>query len=186
MQQWLILFVCFERNLLLFFSFKFNLLLAITFILNFCDLPSEIAPEEVDGQSSSSKGVDDTCLNVTSHTKIDWSPVMDQFFLELMLDQVRKGNKIGRTFKKKSWADMIEAFNDRFGCHYGKVVLKNRYNVLRRHYCSIKILLGKEGFSWDKTQQKVVADDQAWQKCIRVSMFPLVIVFFTFTFLCFW
>ncbi|XP_028777609.1 uncharacterized protein LOC114734214 [Neltuma alba] len=70
---------------------------------------------------------------------------------------------------KKSWADMIDAFNDRFECHYGKVVLKNRFNVLRRHYCSIKVLLGKEGFSWDKTQQKVVADDQSWHQCIKAN-----------------
>lgn len=34
--------------------------------------------------------------------KIEWSPSMDQFFIELMLDQVHKGNKIGRNFKKKS------------------------------------------------------------------------------------
>ncbi|KAK4281745.1 hypothetical protein QN277_013202 [Acacia crassicarpa] len=128
------------------------------------DFEREEASKEMDEQSSPSRGD-----GQTSHTKIDWSPVMDQFFVELMWDQVRKGNKIGRTFKKKSWADMIDAFNDRFECHYGKVVLKNRFNVLRRHYFSIKVLLGKEGFSWDKKQQKVVADDQAWHKCIKAN-----------------
>ncbi|KAF7818875.1 L10-interacting MYB domain-containing protein-like isoform X2 [Senna tora] len=113
---------------------------------------------DFENEESASKEMDDQ--SPTHHTKIDWSPVMDQFFVELMLEQVRKGSKIDLTFKKKSWIDMIDAFNDRFECQYGKVVLKNRFNVLRRHYCSIQVLLGKEGFSWDKTQQKVVADDQ--------------------------
>ncbi|XP_061360841.1 L10-interacting MYB domain-containing protein-like [Gastrolobium bilobum] len=125
--------------------------------------------EEMDDKTTTSKGVDDhTPPTVINHSKIDWSPMMDQFFVELMLDQVCKGNKIGHTFKKKAWTNMTDKFNDRFGCHYSKVVLKNRLNVLRRHYCSINVLLGKEGFSWDKTQQKVVADDQVWQNCIRV------------------
>ncbi|KAI4348858.1 hypothetical protein L6164_009527 [Bauhinia variegata] len=130
----------------------------------------EIASKEMDDQISISKGVDEqTPTSVTNHHKIDWSPMMDQFFVELMLEQVRKRNKIGRTFKKKAWAEMIESFNERFRYHYGKVVLKNRFNVLRRHYSSIKVLLDKEGFSWDETQQMVVADDQLWHKCIRVN-----------------
>lgn len=123
----------------------------------------------MDDQSTASPGVDDqTPPAAINQSKIDWSPMMDQFFVELMLDHVHKGNKIGRTFKKKAWADMTESFNDRFGSHCGKAVLKNRLNVLRRHYCSINVLLGKGGFSWDKTQQKVVADDQVWRNCIRV------------------
>ncbi|RDX88564.1 L10-interacting MYB domain-containing protein, partial [Mucuna pruriens] len=129
----------------------------------------EIASKELDDKTTTSKGVDGhTPPAVTNQGKIDWSPMMDQFFVELMVDQLCKGNKIGRTFKRKAWVDMVESFNDRFGCHCGKVVLKNRFNVLRRHYCSINILLGKEGFSWDRTQNKVVAHDQVWEKCIRV------------------
>ncbi|XP_057436103.1 uncharacterized protein LOC130728606 [Lotus japonicus] len=130
----------------------------------------DIASKELDDQTTPSKGVDDqTPPTVINQSKIDWSPMMDHFFVELMVDQVRKGNKIGRSFDKKAWVDMTESFNDRFESHYCKVVLKNRLNVLRRHYCSINALLGKEGFSWDKRQQKVVADDQVWQKCIRVN-----------------
>ncbi|KAK7268116.1 hypothetical protein RIF29_20803 [Crotalaria pallida] len=129
----------------------------------------EIASKERDDQAATSKEVDDqTPPTVINQSKIDWSPMMDQFFVELMLDQVCKGNKSGRTFKRKAWADMSESFNDRFGCHYGKVVLKNRFNILRKHYCFINVLLGKKGFSWDKTEQKVVADDEVWQQCVRV------------------
>ncbi|XP_059462446.1 uncharacterized protein LOC132191447 [Corylus avellana] len=101
------------------------------------------------------------------HSKIDWSQTMDQFFVELMLDQVHKGNKIGHTFKKKAWAGMVTSFNTKFGFHCGGVVLKNRYNILRRHHSSIKILLTQNGFCWDETQQKVVADELLWNKYIK-------------------
>ncbi|RHN79394.1 putative Myb/SANT-like domain-containing protein [Medicago truncatula] len=129
----------------------------------------ENASKELDDHTSTSKGVDDQTPPTPSQSKIDWSPMMDRVFVELMLDQVRKGNKAGRTFTRQAWGDMAESFNNRFGCHYGKVVLKNRFNVLSRHYSSINELLGKEGFSWDKAQHKVVANDQVWQKCIRVN-----------------
>lgn len=129
----------------------------------------ENASKELDDHTSTSKLVDDQTPATPSQSKIDWSPMMDRVFVELMLDQVRKGNKAGRTFTRQAWGDMAESFNNRFGCHYGKVVLKNRFNVLSRHYSSINELLGKEGFSWDKTQHKVVANDHVWQKCIRVN-----------------
>ncbi|KAB2607976.1 hypothetical protein D8674_011144 [Pyrus ussuriensis x Pyrus communis] len=99
--------------------------------------------------------------------KIDWSQIMDQFFVELMLDEVCKGNKVGCTFKKKSWITMITCFNEKFGFHHGRAVLKNRYNVLRKHYSSVNALLDQKGFTWDETQQKVVADDPVWNKYIE-------------------
>ncbi|KAM1093621.1 hypothetical protein ACFX2B_008606 [Malus domestica] len=99
--------------------------------------------------------------------KIDWSQTMDQFFVELMLDEVRKGNKVGRTFKKKSWITMITCFNEKFGFQHGRAVLKNRYNVFRKHYSSVNSPLDQKGFTWDETQQKVVADDPVWNKYIQ-------------------
>ncbi|KAL1331813.1 L10-interacting MYB domain-containing protein isoform X1 [Arachis ipaensis] len=129
----------------------------------------EIASKELDDQATAGKGDDDeTVPIICSQSKIDWSPMMDQFFVELMLNQMHKGNKVGRSFKKKAWVDMTDSFNERFGCHCGKAVLKNRLIVLRRHYFSINVLLSKEGFSWDNAHQKVVADDQVWENCIRV------------------
>ncbi|MED6182476.1 hypothetical protein PIB30_028742 [Stylosanthes scabra] len=129
----------------------------------------EIASKELDDQGTAGKGDDDeTVPTVSSQSKIDWSPTKDQFFVDLMLNQMQEGNKVGRSFKKKAWVDMTESFNEKFGCCCGKAVLKNRLVVLRRHYCSINVLLSKEGFSWDKAQQKVVADDRVWENCIRV------------------
>ncbi|KAF8398002.1 hypothetical protein HHK36_016928 [Tetracentron sinense] len=100
-------------------------------------------------------------------TKVDWTSTMDHCFVELMLDQVHKGNKIGHTFKKKAWAHMITLFNTKFEFEYDKDILKNRYKSLRRQYNSLKILLGQSGFSWDETQQMVTADDHVWDDYVK-------------------
>ncbi|XP_059668635.1 L10-interacting MYB domain-containing protein-like [Cornus florida] len=117
------------------------------------------------------KTLDDQNPSKNDHTKIEWSQTMDEHFIQLMLKQVHKGNKIGRTFKKKAWVHMVTEFNTRFGFQYGKVILKNRYNILRRQYCSIKFLLGQRGCSWDKTQQMVMADDRVWNTVFKARHF---------------
>ncbi|XP_057468414.1 uncharacterized protein LOC130757641 [Actinidia eriantha] len=115
------------------------------------------------------KALDDQTLPQSDPAKIDWSREMDEYFIQLMLEQVRKGNKIGRTFKNKAWIDMIVQFNTKFGYQHGKVVLKNRYNILSRQYCTIKYLLSQGGFSWDEKQQMLIADDRVWKKVIKAS-----------------
>ena len=115
------------------------------------------------------KALDDQTLPQSDPAKIDWSREMDEYFIQLMLEQVRKGNKIGRTFKNKAWIAMIVQFNTKFGYQHGKVVLKNRYNILRRQYSAVKYLLSQGGFSWDEKQQMLIADDRVWKKVIKVQ-----------------
>ncbi|KAK6231966.1 hypothetical protein SCA6_002039 [Theobroma cacao] len=113
------------------------------------------------------KGADDKTPSSCDRTKIDWTPTMDQYFLELMLDQVHKGNKVGCTLKKKAWVSMITLFNAKFGLQHSRAVLKNRYKILRSQYASIKTLLTEKGFHWDETQKMVIADDRVWNKYVK-------------------
>uniref|UniRef100_A0A5B7AKG0 Myb/SANT-like domain-containing protein n=1 Tax=Davidia involucrata TaxID=16924 RepID=A0A5B7AKG0_DAVIN len=117
------------------------------------------------------KILDDQTPPKDDRAKIDWSPTMDEYLIQLMLEHVHKGNKVGHTFKKKAWIHMITEFNTKFGFQYGKVILKNRYNVLRRQYNTIKFLLGRNGFSWDETQQMVIADDRVWNSAIKARRY---------------
>ncbi|XP_042476543.1 L10-interacting MYB domain-containing protein-like [Macadamia integrifolia] len=121
------------------------------------DVDIDMEEKEIDTQPPAS---DD-------RSKIDWTPTMDNYFVELMRDQVHKGNKIGNTFKKRSWVHMITSFNTKFGFQYEKDVLKNRYRGLRRQYSTIKVLLGQSGFGWDKTRQMISADDNVWDDYIK-------------------
>ncbi|XP_011659377.1 L10-interacting MYB domain-containing protein isoform X1 [Cucumis sativus] len=110
--------------------------------------------------------------NITATTTICrsrtyWQPPMDRFFIDLMLEQVQKGNQIDGVFRKQSWADMIASFNAKFGFNYDVDVLKNRYKTLRRQYNVINNLLDLDGFLWDETRQMITADDYVWQDYIK-------------------
>ena len=45
---------------------------------------------------------------------------MDRYFVMLLLDQHKKGNKICNPFKKQAWNDMLMLFNGKFGSKYEK------------------------------------------------------------------
>ncbi|XP_059640663.1 L10-interacting MYB domain-containing protein [Cornus florida] len=96
-----------------------------------------------------------------------WTPTMERFFIDLMLEHMHRGNRIGHTFNKQAWTDMLAVFNSKFGSQYDKDVLKSRYTNLWKQFNDIKNLLGQSGFSWDETRQMVVADDLVWDVYIK-------------------
>lgn len=82
---------------------------------------------------------------------------MDRYFIDLMLEQVHKGNKTGSTFDEQAWVWMTLLFNEKFGLHYDIDALENRYFSLLKQYEQIRdtnhnCLDGKE------IQQLVKAD----------------------------
>ncbi|XP_059592277.1 L10-interacting MYB domain-containing protein isoform X3 [Vitis vinifera] len=100
-------------------------------------------------------------------SRTDWTAAMDQFFIDLMLDQLGKGNKIGNTFNKQAWTDMLALFNAKFGPQHGKRVLRHRYKKLWKYYSDVTILLKQIGFSWDDEREMILADDDVWDVYIK-------------------
>ncbi|ESQ37880.1 hypothetical protein EUTSA_v10028655mg [Eutrema salsugineum] len=97
-----------------------------------------------------------------------WTPEMDQYFIELMLEQVRKGNRFeDHFFSKRAWKFMSSSFTAKFRFPYGKDVLKNRHKTLRNLFKSVKNLLKEDGFSWDETRQMVIADNSVWDEYLK-------------------
>lgn len=99
-----------------------------------------------------------------------WQPPMDRYFIDLMVNQVDKGNQVDGLFNKQAWIDMIKLFNDRFGFKYDVDILKNRYKTFKRQYNVITKVLEAQGFLWDDLRQMVIADDCVWQDYIEVCI----------------
>ncbi|KAJ7958477.1 L10-interacting MYB domain-containing protein [Quillaja saponaria] len=152
-------------------------------VLNFDDLYLIYGYTIADGRYSRSShdlGFDDEVQGVNlgdgvvtmapssnEHPRMGWTLAMDEFFIELMLNQVGRGNKVNNTFNKQAWADMLAMFNAKFGPQSGKRVLRHRYNKLWKYYNDMKALVNQNGFLWDETQKMIVADDDAWDAYIK-------------------
>ncbi|XP_010548574.1 PREDICTED: L10-interacting MYB domain-containing protein [Tarenaya hassleriana] len=148
-------------------------------VLNFNDLCLIYGYTVADGRySRSSHDIDfedefqgvnmgESSINTNDCPRTEWTPVMDQYFIELMLDQIGRRNKTGDAFSKQAWTDMLVLFNARFGAQYGKRVLRHRYNKLLKYYKDMKVIVSKDGFSWDETLQMIAADDDVWDSYIK-------------------
>ncbi|XVF57409.1 hypothetical protein PTKIN_Ptkin06aG0203100 [Pterospermum kingtungense] len=151
-------------------------------LMNFNDLCLIYAYTEADGRYSRSShdiDFDDDAQGVNfgvgsaiptvsdERPKIVWTPAMDRYFIELMLDNVRKGNKSKNTFNKQAWNDMLCSFNAKFCLQFGKSFLRRRYRKLLKQHSDVRSLLLQNGFFWDDKQQMIVADDLVWDNYIK-------------------
>ncbi|KAF6160536.1 hypothetical protein GIB67_019476 [Kingdonia uniflora] len=107
--------------------------------------------------------------SINDRPRVDWTPTMDRYYLDLMLDQVNKGNKIGHAFNKAAWLEMISSFNTQFGSQHNKDVLRSRYATLKRKFNTVNVLINQGGFSWDEARQMVSAPDSVWDDYIKAN-----------------
>ncbi|KAH1071193.1 hypothetical protein AAZX31_03G197000 [Glycine max] len=108
--------------------------------------------------------------NDTERLRTIWTPEMDRFFINLMLEQVAQGRKFeDHLFSKRAWKHMSLKFNAKFNFQYEKDVLKNRHKTLRNLYRGIKNLLAQPGFSWDEKRNMVIADNHVWDEYLTVD-----------------
>ncbi|KAG4135636.1 hypothetical protein ERO13_D08G228200v2 [Gossypium hirsutum] len=103
----------------------------------------------------------------SDRTRTNWTPTMERFFIDLMLDQMHRGNRLGHTFNKQAWTDMLSIFNAKFGCKYDRDTLKSHSTNLWKQYNDVKNLLEQNGFSWDDTRKLVVAPPHVWNAYIK-------------------
>ncbi|KAH7846354.1 hypothetical protein Vadar_012865 [Vaccinium darrowii] len=111
------------------------------------------------------------CLTTTSSEwlRTHWTPTMDHYFIDLMLDHIHKGNRVGNTFNKQAWEDMLTVFTAKFGSPHDKDLLKSHYSTLWTQFNDVKNLLDQSGFSWDDKLQMVIADDYVWETFIKAD-----------------
>ncbi|CAI9785589.1 unnamed protein product [Fraxinus pennsylvanica] len=61
---------------------------------------------------------------IGARSRTYWQPPMDCYFIDLMLDQVKKGNQVDGLFRKQAWMEMIALTNADFGFDYEVDILK--------------------------------------------------------------
>lgn len=99
---------------------------------------------------------------------------MERYLIDLMLEQVHQGNKVGSTFSEQALAHMTLMFKEKFGVQYEQHILENRCHSLMKQYNEISNLLNQNGFAWNETLQMIVADNDVWESYRKVQgYFPL-------------
>ncbi|XP_009379367.1 L10-interacting MYB domain-containing protein isoform X2 [Pyrus x bretschneideri] len=96
-----------------------------------------------------------------------WTMQLTKILVNLMVDQVHRGNRQNGHMGKKAWKSVCDEFHKRTGLKWDKEQLKNRCTVLRRMYVTVKSLLDRSDFSWDESTGVIAASNAVWAEHIR-------------------
>ncbi|XP_008443406.2 uncharacterized protein LOC103487000 isoform X1 [Cucumis melo] len=99
-----------------------------------------------------------------------WSFKNETIFINLMEDEVAKGNRPTTTFTKTSWTYIKEQLYVKTGYAYSHEQLKNKYNSLRHRYKEFKKLLSDiNGKGWDPVLGTITLGEAQWTNLIKVN-----------------
>lgn len=108
-----------------------------------------------------------TASNAIS-SRIEWTPQLDRCLIDLMLEQVQKGNMIDSAFNQQAWDNMLKSFSETLGLQCDKTFLEDRNLWFKNQYDGVSKILSCSGFAWDETRHKVIADNDVWEAYIKV------------------
>ncbi|KEH17807.1 putative Myb/SANT-like domain-containing protein [Medicago truncatula] len=98
-------------------------------------------------------------------SKASWTDLkVNEIFIQTCLDQVIKGERIGTSFTKKGWKNIVCQFHESTGRDYDKNQLKNRYDTLKMEWRVWFDLFGKvTGMGWNNERNTFDAPDEWWE-----------------------
>ncbi|KEH22220.1 Myb/SANT-like DNA-binding domain protein [Medicago truncatula] len=68
----------------------------------------------------------------------DWSDLkVNEIFIQTCLDQVVKNERVGTSFTKKGWKNIVCQFHESTGRDYDKIQLKNMYDALKKEWSMV-------------------------------------------------
>ncbi|RZC06038.1 L10-interacting MYB domain-containing protein [Glycine soja] len=123
------------------------------------ELPMYITGEQKNG----------ICSNVyDAGSTIEWTESMECYFVDIMIEQVNRGNRIENLFNEEAWMHMVQAFNARWGLQSDKQVLMDQYFCLMKKHDDISNILSHSEFAWNETLQTINAEDDVWDAYIKI------------------
>ncbi|KAF5471071.1 hypothetical protein F2P56_011543 [Juglans regia] len=96
-----------------------------------------------------------------------WTSEMDRCLSDILVEQVKKGNRIDGTLKAAAYRAALKALNENFGLDLTKGHIQNRLKTWKKQFGILKELLSHKGFRWDETQKMVIADNSVWNDYIK-------------------
>ena len=100
---------------------------------------------------------------------IKWNKLEVDTFVDILVEEVIKGNKTTCTFNKDGWTNIKNKMEEALGRPLSLKQLRNKLNKLRSEYGSFGRLVNTTGFGWNDTTKRVETHDPAiWDRHIQV------------------
>ncbi|KAI3508728.1 hypothetical protein L1887_23741 [Cichorium endivia] len=104
--------------------------------------------------------------NICKKEQLKWTEKMDSAFVQAMIKQQDKGNRIKGTFTTQAYADMTEELSAILQMNITKNHLKTLKPAFSRWYDLFQGT-SMSGFSWNANTRLIEADDEIWDNLIK-------------------
>nr|DAD26042.1 TPA_asm: hypothetical protein HUJ06_027510 [Nelumbo nucifera] len=127
----------------------------------------------INNRKDGNKGNDVLSVSQTMSSKGDrsrqvrWSDAMDKALIELLVDQVALGNKIDKGFQTSAYTSVCKEMTTCFNINMRTLHIKSRMRTLKPIYMEAKKLLKTSGFSWNRSNNQIIADPIVWDDYIK-------------------
>ncbi|XP_012845053.1 PREDICTED: uncharacterized protein LOC105965085 [Erythranthe guttata] len=110
----------------------------------------------------------ETEQQVENQSRAKWTVSLTKTLVDLMVEEIHKGNKSNKSFSKKGWKFICDNFRIQTGYWWDSEQLKSRYIALRKQYVCVAVLLDNPDFKWDDATCEISAvDEAAWERYIK-------------------
>ncbi|XP_039140442.1 uncharacterized protein At2g29880-like [Dioscorea cayenensis subsp. rotundata] len=87
-----------------------------------------------------------------------WKAEYDAFLIPILVEQVRKGLKCDKSFKRAAFVFAAVAVNARFNTEFSAENVENHYRTLKSRYAEIKKVRELSGAGWDDATKTITLD----------------------------
>jgi hypothetical protein len=105
-----------------------------------------------------------TELNDADNAKL-WPPNVEKLFIQLMVEEMVKGNMQKGVFHKRIWDKILEELNRQTKRNYKFPQVKTKFDRLRQRHQ----LLQHTGLGWDAKTNTVSGNDEVWMNVLAIS-----------------
>ena len=99
-----------------------------------------------------------------------WRGNIEKIFIDIMVNEVNKGNMDSGTFRTNTWRRILLEVNSQGKRNFNLKQLKQKFNRPRAMHREFSDLLKHTGFGWDAETNTVHALEETWQNYIRVKI----------------
>ena len=108
------------------------------------------------------------------HSSIDenslWAPQLEKLFIDIMLEEINKGNMANGQFKSDTWKKMLATLNELGKRSFTMTLFKGKFNRMHLLHREFSTLISQTGFGWDAETNTVHALEESWQNYCRVNI----------------
>ncbi|KAK4590389.1 hypothetical protein RGQ29_020799 [Quercus rubra] len=105
------------------------------------------------------------------HSLIDenslWAPQLEKLFIDIMLEEINKGNMANGQFKSDTWKKMLATLNELGKRSFTMTLFKGKFNRMHLLHREFSTLISQTGFGWDAETNTVHALEESWQNYCR-------------------